>query len=120
MRQVHLDFHTSPAIPDVGADSDASQFAHTMKAAAVNSATVFARCHHGLCYYPTKVGTSHPALRRDLLGEMIAACHREGIQAPIYLTVVWDEHAGAAHPEWRQVDSSGMMVGRPPFSKLMI
>ena len=115
-RQIHLDFHTSPQIPDVGADFDAEAFARTLKAAAVNSVTVFARCHHGLSYYPTKVATPHPALKRDLLGEMIAACHRHGIQAPIYITVVWDEHAGTTHPEWRQVSRDGKLVGRPPLS----
>ncbi|MHB1296257.1 MAG: alpha-amylase family protein [Anaerolineae bacterium] len=115
-RQIHLDFHTSPLIPDVGADFDPAEFAGTLKAAGVNSVTVFARCHHGLSYYPTKVATPHPALKRDLLGEMIEACHREGIQAPIYITAVWDEHAGSTHPEWRQVDSEGRLVGRPPFS----
>ncbi len=115
-RQVHLDYHTSPLIPDVGADFDPAAFARTLKGAAVNSVTVFARCHHGLSYYPTQVATPHPALKRDLLGEMIEACHREGIQAPIYITVVWDEHAGTTHPEWRQVDPAGRLVGRPPLS----
>lgn len=115
-RQVHLDFHTSPLIPDVGAEFDPGDFARTFKAAAVNSVTVFARCHHGLCYYPTQVATPHPSLKRDLLGEMIEALHREGIQAPIYTTVVWDEHAGTAHPEWRQVSRDGQLVGRPPLS----
>ncbi|MHB0857830.1 MAG: alpha-amylase family protein [Anaerolineae bacterium] len=115
-RQIHLDFHTSPLIPGVGADFDPAEFARTLKDAAVNSVTVFARCHHGLSYYPSQVATPHPTLQRDLLGEMIEACHHEGIQAPIYITVVWDEHAGSTHPEWRQVDSEGRLVGRPPFS----
>ncbi|MDI7275074.1 MAG: alpha-L-fucosidase [Anaerolineae bacterium] len=115
-RQVHLDFHTSPLIPDVGADFDPDEFVRTLERAAVNSVTVFARCHHGMCYYPTKVGVPHPSLKRDLLGEMIEACHRQGIQAPIYVTVVWDEHAGTQHPEWRQVNRSGQLVGRPPLS----
>ena len=115
-RQVHLDFHTSPLIPDVGADFDPAEFARTLKDAAVNSVTVFARCHHGLSYYPTRVATPHPHLKRDLLGEMIEACHHEGIQAPIYVTVVWDEHAGTTHPEWRQVDVTGRLVGRLPLS----
>ncbi len=115
-RQVHLDFHTSPLIPDVGASFDPDAFARMLKDAAVNSVTVFARCHHGLCYYPTQVATPHPSLKRDLLGEMIDACHRQGIQAPIYITVVWDEHAATAHPEWRQVSRDGRLVGRPPLS----
>lgn len=115
-RQVHLDFHTSPFIGGVGEDFDADEFVRTLRAAAVNSITVFARCHHGMCYYPSKVAPQHPALKRDLLGEMIEACHSHGIQAPIYTTVVWDEHVAGAHPEWRQVDAHGALVGRPALS----
>lgn len=50
MRQVHLDFHTSPDIPDVGADWDAKLFARTLKEARVNSINIFAKCHHGMNY----------------------------------------------------------------------
>ena len=110
-RQVHLDFHTSPHIPDVGADLNADEFVRTLQAAHVNSVTVFAKCHHGYSYYPTKVGTPHPHLRRDLLGEMIAACHGAGIRVPVYTTVVWDELAWATHPEWRQLSPDGHIVG---------
>ena len=30
-RQIHLDFHTGPWVPDVGVDFDAGDFAQTMK-----------------------------------------------------------------------------------------
>lgn len=121
-RQVHLDFHTSPHIPDAGSEFDAKTFARTFKKARVNSVTVFAKCHHGMSYYPTKTGTVHPALKgRDLLGEMIEALHREGIRAPIYTTVAWEEDVAAKHPEWRQMRADGTFarvanpdVTRPP------
>lgn len=110
-RQVHLDFHTSPFIPDVGKDFDAAAFADTFKRAHVNSVTVFAKCHHGMCYYPTKTGTSHPAVgERDLLGEQIEALHRAGIRAPIYTTVVWEENVAQHHPEWRQMTIDGLFA----------
>jgi len=110
-RQVHLDFHTSPHIPEVGADFDAGEFVRTLQAGYVNSVTVFAKCHHGYSYYPTRVGTPHPHLARDLLGEMIEACHRASIRVPVYTTVVWDELAWATHPEWRQLSPEGHVVG---------
>lgn len=111
-RQVHLDFHTSPFIPDVGKDFDAAGFAETFQRARVNSVTVFAKCHHGMCYYPTQTGQSHPALgSRDLLGEQIQALHRLGIRAPIYTTVVWEEHVAQHHPEWRQMTVDGWFAG---------
>ncbi len=115
-RQIHLDFHTSPLIPDVGVDFDAEQFAATLEAAHVESINIFAKCHHGMHYYPSKVGPVHPSLKFDLLGQMIEALHRRGIKCPIYTTVVWDEHAAETHTEWLQLDSHGRIVGREPYA----
>ena len=114
-RQVHLDFHTSPHIPDVGREFDATRFARTVAGAKVNSMTVFAKCHHGMSYYPTQAGTPHPALGgRDLLGEQIEALHREGIRAPIYTTVAWEEDAAARFPGWRQICRNGVFADVGP------
>jgi hypothetical protein len=113
-RHVHLDFHTSPLITDVGVDFDGEEFAGTLLDAGVNSICVFARCHHGMSYFPSSVGPMHPGLSRDLMGEQIEACKRHGINVTAYTTVVWDEHSAIAHPEWRQVDRSGRPVGRGP------
>ena len=107
-RHIHLDFHTSPYIMDVGSDFDADRFAQTFKEAHVESVTLFAKCHHGMCYYPTKTGVVHPALNgRDLLGEQIEALHRVGIRAPIYTTVAWEEDVARRFPEWLQMTSNG-------------
>ena len=62
MRQIHLDFHTSPFIPEVGYDFDADEFTDILKKAHVNSINLFAKCHHGMYYYPTHLGTQHPGL----------------------------------------------------------
>jgi hypothetical protein len=110
-RQVHLDFHTSPQIHDVGVDFDAEHFVRTLRAGYVNSVTVFSRGHHGYCYYPTQVGARHPHLDRDLLGEMIEAGHGAGLRVPVYTTVVWDELSWATHPEWRTVSPQGCITG---------
>ncbi|MBW7884650.1 MAG: beta-galactosidase trimerization domain-containing protein [Caldilineaceae bacterium] len=116
-RHIHLDFHTSPACTDVGADFDADLFARTLQEAKVNAINIFAKCHHGYSYYPTKVGTVHPGLKSgDLLGEQIEALHRAGIVCPIYLTVMWDELAGEQHPEWVIVNKDGRVASRAPLS----
>lgn len=111
-RQVHLDFHTSPFIPDVGREFFAEEFAATVEKARINSITVFAKCHHGMCYFPTTTGTPHPALAgRDLLGEQIEALHRRGIRAPIYTTIAWEEDAAQRFPQWRQMLRNGHFAG---------
>jgi hypothetical protein len=114
-RQIHLDFHTAPDIPDVGRDFDPDEFAQILKDSHVNSVTVFAKCHHGMSYYPTSVGIMHPSLSFDLLGTMIDSLHRAGIRAPIYISVCWDEYMADQHPEWLQVDHNGCFVGKRPF-----
>ena len=113
-RQIHLDFHTSPAIPEVGADFDPAEFTATLKKAGVQSINIFAKCHHGMCYYPTKVGRVHPGLKRDLLGEMITALHAEGIKAPIYFPIGWEETA-AENLNWLEVNAAGVLGGKEPF-----
>ncbi len=114
-RQIHLDFHTSPLIEGVGEDFDCEEFVRTLKEAYVNSINIFAKCHHGMSYYPTEVGKVHPHLKGDLLGEMIAACHRESIRAPVYISVAWDEYAASQHQDWLQVDKGGELAGRLPL-----
>jgi hypothetical protein len=114
LRQVHLDFHTSPLIPDIGRDFDADTFAATVETAHIDSITCFAKCHHGMSYYPTKAGKVHPGLDFDLLGAQIEACHRRGIRVPIYLTCVWDNHMAEQHPDWQQRKADGSLIGPEP------
>lgn len=102
-RQIHLDFHTSEHIPGVGERFDGRQFVGALKEGNVNSVTVFAKCHHGWSYYPTKVGKPHPNLKKQLLPEMIEACRGADINVPVYFTVQWDELSAREHPEWRVV-----------------
>lgn len=101
-RQIHLDFHTSEHIPGIGSAFDPDDFVATLKAAHVDSITIFAKCHHGWSYYPTKVGAPHPNLARpDLMGDMVKALSAADIEAPIYISVQWDERNARIHPEWR-------------------
>jgi len=101
-RQIHLDFHTSEHIPGIGSAFDPDDFVATLKAAHVDSITIFAKCHHGWSYYPTKVGAPHPNLARpDLLGDMVTALTAADIDCPIYISVQWDERNARLHPEWR-------------------
>src|SRR5947207_1332071 len=113
-RQIHLDFHTSPLIPDVGRDFDADSFADTFRFAHCDSVTVFGKCHHGMCYYPSKVGPQQPSLDFDLMGRQIEALHKRDIRAPIYLTCVWDNHMAEQHPDWQQRKRDGELVGAKP------
>lgn len=104
MRCVHLDFHTSPDIDRIGERFDKEKFKKTVKNAKIELMTVFAKCHHGYTYYPSKVGTMHPGLKFNLLKEEIDALHELGVKAPIYIPIGWSKKDADDHPEWCQVD----------------
>ena len=104
-RQIHLDFHTSGHIDNIGGDFDKKEFIDTLKEGHVNSITVFAKCHHGWSYYPSKVNAPHPHLKIDLLGQQLEALKEAGIRAPVYISAGLDEKAVWEHPEWMRVPS---------------
>lgn len=102
-RKVHLDFHTSPYIPNIGECFDKKQFQEQLIKGNVQSITLFAKCHHGYMMYPSKVGTTHPNLNFDLIGKQIEAAHEIGVKAPIYIPVGWSDLDSISHPEWSVV-----------------
>lgn len=112
-RQIHLDFHTSEYIPEVGAEFDPEEFAEALQAACVDSITCFGRCHHGWLYYPSKRFSElvHPHLKnQNLLLEQIAGCHKRGIKVPIYTTAQWDGRVMREHPEWLALNEDGTYI----------
>lgn len=110
-RQIHLDFHTSPLIPEIGAKFDKKTWQQRLQKAQVNSITCFSVCHHGLSYHPTKIGVMHPHLKFDLLKAQIDACHEIDVNVPVYLTAGVNSVAANAHPEWRAITADGRWMG---------
>ena len=99
-RQVHLDFHTSEEIKNIGKHFSKEQFQKALKTGNINSINIFAKGHHGWTYYPSNVGEQHPHLDFDLLGQQIEACHEIGVRAQAYVTVGWSARDAREHPEW--------------------
>ncbi len=106
-RQIHLDFHTSEKIPDIGKKFSKKQFQEALKAGNVNAINIFAKGHHSWSYYPTKVGMMHPNLDFDLMGQQIEACREIGVKVFLYFTVGWSANDVVMHPEWARLDENG-------------
>ncbi|HOV68849.1 MAG TPA: beta-galactosidase, partial [Clostridia bacterium] len=99
-RQVHLDFHTSEYIANIGSKFSKEQFQNELRRGHVSSITVFAKCHHGWAYHPSTANEMHPGLNFDLLGSMIEAAHEIGVKTPVYISAGFDEKIARRHPEW--------------------
>ena len=99
-RQVHLDFHTSPLIPDVAADFDpdafADAFADRPRPERDRLRQVLPRDE--LLSDEGRHAATQPCGGRTCWASMIEALHRRGIRAPIYTTVGFEEDAADAVP----------------------
>lgn len=99
-RQVHLDFHNSEKIPDIGMQFSKEDFKEALKRGHVDSITLFSKCHHGWAYHPSVANEIHPNLNFDLLGAQIEAAHEIGVRTQVYLSAGLDEKMARRHPEW--------------------
>lgn len=124
-RQVHLDFHTSEKIGNIGENFNKEQFQKALKTGHVSSITLFSKCHHGWAYHPSNCNETHPGLEFDLLKEQIEAAHEIGVKTPVYLSAGFDERMAKKHPEWlvRMQDDSMIWTKsflEPGYHKLCI
>jgi hypothetical protein len=110
-RQIHLDFHTSPVIPEIGVKFDKQQWQDALKLGHVDSITCFGICHHGWNYNDTTVGERHPHLDFDLLRAQYDACKEIDVNVPIYITAGVNNRIAEAHPEWRMITHEGNLGG---------
>ena len=116
-RQIHLDFHTSEQLTDIGGEFDAAAWAQQLVDAHVDSITCFARGHHGMIFYDTQANPErrHPHLQCNLLAEQIEAAHARNIRLPIYTTVQWDYYTAQHEPQWLQIAADGSIQGQRPY-----
>lgn len=119
-RQIHLDFHTSQLIDNIGAEFDPKEFAQTLVDGRVDSINLFIRCHHGNLYYDSKLFPEyvHPNLTkeaRDLFRLQANACRERGIHVNAYTTVRWDLTCATRHPDWLCFDQNGKISNWRPY-----
>ena len=107
-RRSTIDMHIPDWDPQFMSKFDPEAFADACVRSRAQAVLVPGMSHTGLFYYPTNVGVIHANIGgRDLLGEMIDACHRRGIAFELYMSLIFDRWAYDHHPEWRGNDSQG-------------
>ncbi|MBN2452081.1 MAG: alpha-L-fucosidase [Lentisphaeria bacterium] len=107
-----IDNHITEDDPSFMTRFDPEQYVAMVRTAGVEAAMVYATCHNGNCYYPTKVGHMHANLRgRDIFGEVISGLRREGIVPVAYYTTVYHNQSAKDHPEWRVTGAQGQQHG---------
>ena len=108
-----FDFHTMPTNPDMGRDFDMNAITNWVAECGADFLVFPARCNLGTAYYPTKVGIPHPALTRDLYGDLVKACHDRGIAISAYINVGLSHEEAYRHRDWTVLRADGRMYGEP-------
>ncbi len=107
-----IDNHISEDDPSAMTKFDPAQYVAMVKKAGIEAAMVYATCHNGNCYYPTKVGHMHANLKgRDIFGEVVDRLRAEGIVPVAYYTSIYHNHSAKTHPAWRVTHVNGNQHG---------
>ena len=89
-RLLHLDAHFK-RFTNIYTDFDAEATAQTYADLGFQMVSYMAM--DGPSYYPTKIGTMHPGLKRDFVGEFTRALKKHGIKCIVYFHlggIAWD------------------------------
>ncbi len=81
---------------------DPVEYVAMMKNANVQAVMIYANSHVGHCNWATESGHMHEGLQgRDILGETIELCRKEGMAAIPYYSLIYNNWAYEEYPEWR-------------------
>ena len=108
-RRMLLDMHVPDWDPAFLSRFDPARLADLYRRTHVTSVMLYCKSHAGLCNWPASVGGVHAAWRgRDIVGDLVDGLRARGIATCAYHSVVFDNWAAQAHPEWRQRTVAGL------------
>lgn len=97
-RQVHLDFHTSECIDNIGSLFDKENFKRCLKKGHIDSITCLpSAITVGPTFLPKPMKCIRDAFRP--LSAELETCAEAGVAAPIYISAGFDEKYAVNHPE---------------------
>lgn len=103
-----VDMHIDAWNPEFLRDFDPDVYFHCLKAAHIQSPMIYLQSHTGLCNWPTKSGAAHPALQDgEKIRRLIGLCHAAGMDVVGYYSLIFNNWAYDAHPDWRILDVNG-------------
>lgn len=86
------------------------KYLENLKKAKIQNAMLYFQSHVGLCYYPTACGKMHAAFtgRENMMQRLAAMCKDSGINVTGYYSLIYNNWAYDAHPEWRMITENGI------------
>jgi hypothetical protein len=100
--------HHAPAPPVVTyANIDKEEHREFYRTAGINSLMLYCKDHWGYSYYNTAVGTKHPGLKTDWVGEISGILKEENIEFNAYYCIEYDTLSVQQRPHWAVLKNDG-------------
>ena len=104
-----VDMHIADWSDAFLADFSADDYYENLKKAQIQSPMIYLQSHTGLCHYPTKSGKTHAYFAKNprAINELIDKCKQDGMKVVGYYSLIFNNWAADAHPEWEMVNADG-------------
>lgn len=103
-----VDMHIDDWNPEFLSRFDPQQYFQCLKAGHIQSPMIYLQSHVGLCNWPTKSGRMHAGFAgQNKVRELIDLCHGDGMDVVGYYSLIYNNWAYEAHPQWRMLDHNG-------------
>jgi len=89
-------------------DFDPQQYVDCLKTARIQSPMIYLQSHVGLCNWDTASGRTHRAFAGNRkLHRLLDLCHEAGMDVVAYYSLIYNNWAYDAHPDWRMLHRDG-------------
>jgi hypothetical protein len=112
---LHYDFHAGPTDTDIGTRLKVDELAARLKLVAPDFVQTDCKGHPGMTSWFSQVpeATVSPGVVKDAMAGWRAATRKLGLPLHCHYSGVWDQAAGAKHPDWCVVTADGQAAGAP-------
>jgi len=111
----HHDLHADPTDTQIGLHCEVEELASALRMAGAEFVQTDSKGHPGMTswYSETPGATVAPGVVRDALAQWRAATRALGIPLHAHYSGIWDQSAGAKHPDWCILTADGTAAGAP-------
>lgn len=102
-----VDMHIEDWNPEFLSEFSPEEYFENLKRAHIQSPMIYLQSHVGHCYFPTKTGHMHSALkgREDLIRRLVELCRANGMHVVGYYSLIYNTFEEDRHPEWRLISA---------------
>lgn len=104
-----VDMHVADDNDEYLSKFSADDYYSALVRAKIQSPMIYLQSHTGLCNFRTESGKTHAFFEKhpNALKELVAKCKAGGMKVVGYYSLIFNNQAADAHPEWEMKDAEG-------------